>query len=49
VVYASSRLVYGPTSSLPVDECHTLSPRSMYAAHKLCIEQYLQIYAAMAR
>lgn len=47
VVFASSRLVYGPTSKLPVDEHHALSPRSMYAAHKLCIEQYLQIYAAM--
>jgi len=47
VVFTSSRLVYGPAQSLPVHESHPLSPRSMYAAHKLCIEQYLQIYAEM--
>jgi UDP-glucose 4-epimerase len=47
VVFASSRLVYGPPGALPVPESHPVSPRSMYAAHKLCIEQYLQIYAGM--
>jgi nucleoside-diphosphate-sugar epimerase len=47
VVFTSSRLVYGSPERLPVPEGHPLCPRSMYAAHKLCIEQYLQIYAGM--
>ena len=46
VVFASTRLVYGRPLSLPVGEDHPLSPESMYAAHKLCIEHYHQIYAA---
>ena len=45
VVFASTRLVYGKPHSLPVGETHPLSPESMYAAHKLCIEHYHQIYA----
>jgi UDP-glucose 4-epimerase len=47
IVFTSSRLVYGSPERLPVSEDHPLNPRSMYAAHKLCIEQYLQIYAGM--
>jgi UDP-glucose 4-epimerase len=47
VVLASSRLVYGSPGKLPVPEDHPLCPRSMYAAHKICIEHYLQIYASM--
>ncbi|CAN5480767.1 NAD-dependent epimerase/dehydratase family protein [soil metagenome] len=47
VVFASSRLVYGPTDKPLVPEDHPVSPRSMYAAHKLCIEHYLQIYASL--
>ena len=47
VVFTSSRLVYGPTNQSRVSEEHPISPRSMYAAHKLCVEQYLQIYAGM--
>jgi len=46
VVFASTRLVYGRPLSLPVGEDHPLSPESMYAVHKLCVEQYHQIYAA---
>ena len=45
VVFASTRLVYGKPRSLPVGESHPVSPDSMYAAHKLCIEHYHQIYA----
>jgi len=46
VVFASSRLVYGRPLSLPVREDHPLSPESMYAVHKLCVEHYHQVYAA---
>jgi UDP-glucose 4-epimerase len=46
VVFTSSRLVYGRPLSLPVGEDHPLSPESMYAVHKLCVEHYHQIYAA---
>lgn len=45
VVLASTRLVYGRPRSLPIGEAHTLSPESIYAAHKLCIEHYHQIHA----
>jgi UDP-glucose 4-epimerase len=46
VVFPSSWLVYGLTEGLAVNERQPVAPRSMYAAHKLCIENYLQIYAA---
>jgi UDP-glucose 4-epimerase len=45
IVYPSSRLVYGFTGNAQVTETHPLSPRSVYAAHKLCVENYLQIWA----
>ena len=44
VVFASSWLVYDHSGSEPVPETHMLAPRSMYAAHKLCVENYLRIY-----
>lgn len=43
VIFASTRLVYGPSGRRPVDESWPLEPRSMYAAHKLCVEHYHQI------
>jgi UDP-glucose 4-epimerase len=43
VVFASSRLVYGRPASLPVEENTPLSPRSHYAAHKICVEHYHRI------
>ena len=43
VVFASTRLVYGPSGRRPVDEHWPVEPRSMYAAHKLCVEHYHQI------
>ena len=45
VVFASSRLVYGQAGREPLTERSALAPRSMYAAHKLCVEHYHQIYA----
>jgi UDP-glucose 4-epimerase len=45
VVFASSRLVYAHAGSRPVAEDAPLGPLSVYAAHKLCIEQYHRIYA----
>lgn len=46
VVFSSSRLVYGRAQSLPVAEDHPLAPRSFYAAHKLCCEDYHRAFAA---
>jgi UDP-glucose 4-epimerase len=45
VVFASSRLVYAPKGSEAVSEVDALGPRSMYAAHKVCVEHYHDIYA----
>jgi nucleoside-diphosphate-sugar epimerase len=45
VVLASSRLVYGKPSCLPVPETAAVMPQSMYAAHKLCVENYHKIGA----
>lgn len=45
VVFASSRLVYGKPSQIPVAETAPLFPLSVYAAHKLCVENYHRIAA----
>lgn len=47
VVFSSSRLVYGESTGALVSEEHPVAPKSIYAVHKLCIEQYLQIYSSM--
>jgi UDP-glucose 4-epimerase len=47
VVFSSSRLVYGETGKTPVSEDCPVNPQSIYAAHKLCVENYLQIYARL--
>jgi nucleoside-diphosphate-sugar epimerase len=44
VFFASSRLVYGTPTYLPVSEKAPVQPASMYAAHKLCVEHYLQVH-----
>ena len=44
VVFCSSRLVYGNPQYLPVDEAHPLLPRSMYAVHKITVENYLKVF-----
>lgn len=44
IVFPSSRLVYGKPGYLPVDENHKLAPESIYAAHKLAVENYHLIY-----
>lgn len=44
VVFISSRLVYGPPRYLPVDENHPLNPLSIYAVHKVTIENYLHVF-----
>jgi UDP-glucose 4-epimerase len=43
VIFASTRLVYGPSGRQPVHEGWPVEPLSMYAAHKLCVEHYHQI------
>jgi UDP-glucose 4-epimerase len=45
LMFCSSRLVYGRPRSLPVDESHSLSPQSIYAAHKVAAESYLNALA----
>jgi len=50
IVFPSSWLVYRPAEDgSAATEDHPVSPRSMYAVHKLAIEQYLQIYARRER
>ncbi len=49
IVFASSRLVYAPAGIAAVSESHPLGPRSIYAAHKLCVEHYHQIAAGRGR
>jgi nucleoside-diphosphate-sugar epimerase len=44
IIFPSSRLVYGKPLYLPVDEKHPLVPESIYAAHKLAVENYHLIY-----
>jgi UDP-glucose 4-epimerase len=44
VVFPSSRLVYGKPRYLPVDEKHPLTPESIYATHKLAVENYHLLY-----
>lgn len=43
-VLLSSRLVYGRPCYLPVDENHPLNPTSIYAAHKITVENYLKVF-----
>jgi nucleoside-diphosphate-sugar epimerase len=47
IVFPSSRLVYGKPHYLPVDEKHPLTPESIYAAHKVSVENYHLIYARL--
>jgi nucleoside-diphosphate-sugar epimerase len=44
VVFASSRLVYKPTTVLPVSENAATGPLSVYGIHKLTAEQYHLLY-----
>jgi UDP-glucose 4-epimerase len=46
IVFASSRLVYEPAGTRPVREDQRTAPRSIYAAHKLCVEHYHQVFGA---
>jgi len=43
--FASSRLVYGRTQYLPVDEEHPKEARSFYGIHKRTCEEYCEYYA----
>jgi UDP-glucose 4-epimerase len=45
VLFCSSRLVFGAPKYLPVDERHDLAPTSIYAAHKITSEKYLEVFA----
>lgn len=44
IVFLSSRLVYGVTGALAVDEEHPPRPTSLYGLHKLTVEHYHRIY-----
>lgn len=43
IVFLSTRLVYGKPTSLPVCEEHPLRPESIYAVHKIALENYLRV------
>lgn len=45
VVFCSSRLVYGKPQYLPVDESHPLASQSLYAVHKITVENYLRVFS----
>jgi UDP-glucose 4-epimerase len=47
IIFPSSRLVYGKPLYLPVDEAHPLAPDSIYAVHKLTVENYHLIYSKL--
>ncbi len=44
VVFLSSRLVYGVTGEIAVDEDHPTRPTSLYGLHKLTAEHYHRIF-----
>ena len=43
VFFCSSRTVYGKAEYTPVDEMHPTEPQSIYAVHKLTLENYLKV------
>lgn len=45
VVFPSSRLVYRPTTQMPVPETWLTGPLSLYGVHKLAAEHYHLLYA----
>jgi UDP-glucose 4-epimerase len=45
VVFPSSRLVYRPTTQIPVPETWLTGPLSLYGVHKLAAEHYHLLYA----
>jgi nucleoside-diphosphate-sugar epimerase len=45
LIFPSSRLVYKPTTRLPVRETAPVEPLSIYAIHKLAIERYHMLYS----
>jgi len=47
IVFPSSRLVYGKPLYLPVDELHPVAPQSIYAVHKLTVENYHLLYGQL--
>ncbi len=44
VVFTSSRMVYGKTLFVPVDEGHPTNPLNLYGVHKLTGEKYYYLY-----
>jgi nucleoside-diphosphate-sugar epimerase len=45
IVFPSSRLVYRPTTQMPVPETWLTGPLSLYGVHKLAAEHYHLLYA----
>ena len=44
IFFCSTRTVYGKAEYLPVNEAHPVRPHSIYAAHKLTLENYLEVF-----
>ncbi len=49
VIFPSSRLVYKPTTAVPVNESAPTAPISMYGIHKLVGEHYHMLYDRLGR
>ena len=49
VIFPSSRLVYEPTTDLPVKESAATRPISIYGIHKLTAENYHRLYHRLGR
>ncbi len=46
-IYASSMAIYGDPKNLPVDEEHSLQPKTFYSAAKIAAEAYVKLYQTM--
>jgi len=44
IIFSGSRLEYGETKSVPVNEDHPLNPKSFYGIHKVAGEYYHRMY-----
>ncbi|WP_188006825.1 NAD-dependent epimerase/dehydratase family protein [Sporosarcina sp. ANT_H38] len=46
IIFASSAAVYGEPTYLPIDEQHSINPKSFYALSKSVAEKYIEFYGA---
>ncbi len=46
-LYSSSMSIYGEPNYLPVDENHSIQPKTFYAAAKISAEAYIKLYQSL--